>query len=122
MTPQREKAAVARPLKRAEFEIRFANRDAQKGWRDLLATARNATVEAWQHLTAHPLERSARCYPLRADFADVAVGSERLAQWQFKVTDGGRIWFCVSATTTGAKVAGIVYLTRCDPGHPKQTE
>ena len=43
------------PLKRAEVEIRFATREAEKGWTDLLATTRSAVVDAWDYLTATPL-------------------------------------------------------------------
>ncbi|WP_217697458.1 hypothetical protein [Nocardia donostiensis] len=38
---------VPRPLKRSEYVIAFISRDAMKGWPDLLAVARNATVDAW---------------------------------------------------------------------------
>lgn len=38
---------VARPLKKAEYVTVFATRQAQDGWRNCLATARNATVDAW---------------------------------------------------------------------------
>lgn len=38
---------VPRPLKRSEYAITFIAREAQKGWTDCLAMARNATVDAW---------------------------------------------------------------------------
>jgi len=120
------KGPVQRPLKRLEYEVRFANRDAEKGWRDLLAVARNATVDAWDHLTGNPQEFSQRCYPLRADFEHVVINGVRYPQWQYKVTDGGRIWYCVVPSDAKAsarpKVAGVVYLLLCSPGHPKGTE
>lgn len=39
-------AGVRRPLKRSEYTIQFATRQAEKGWTDLLGTTRNAVVEA----------------------------------------------------------------------------
>ena len=124
MSSRRER--LDRPLKPAEYEIRFANRDAEKGWRDVPAVARNATVEAWDHLTAHPHEGSKRCYALRADYAVVNIGGVAYEQWQYKVTDGARIWYCVVPSNPKAKpkpkVAGAVYLFLCSPGHPKGTE
>ena len=124
MSAKRER--VDRPLKPAEYEIRFANRDAEKGWRDLLAVARNATVEAWDYLTVHPHEGSKRCYALKADYAVVNVSGVDYEQWQYKVTDGARVWYCVVPSSLRAKpkprVAGVVYLFLSSPGHPKGTE
>ena len=49
---------VERPRKKSEFEIVFATREAEKGWRDLCATIRGtlgvvtregATYDRWQH-------------------------------------------------------------------------
>ena len=101
MSSRRER--VDRPLKPAEYEIRFANRDAEKGWRDVLAVATHATVEAWAHLTAHPHEGSKRCYALKAAYAVVNIGGVAYEQWQYKVTDGARIWHCVVPSNPKAK-------------------
>lgn len=49
--------ATPRPHKKAEFVIEFATHSAQKGWRDCLAVARNATVDAWDRLTTAPMLR-----------------------------------------------------------------
>lgn len=69
--------AVQRPLKKVEFEVRFATREAEKGWIDARATARNALVDAWDYLTRSPLERCDRCYPLRDDLSTVTIGGKR---------------------------------------------
>lgn len=47
---------------------------------------------------------------------------QNYARYQYKVTDGGRIWFFVDPAQNGAKIAGRVLLERCEPGHPKETE
>lgn len=120
MTARREEV-VARPLKKAEYVIRFGNRTAEAGWRDLCAVARNATVDAWTYLTETPLTRCDRCYPLQADYATLTVAGTVYARWQYKITNGGRIWYWVADDPSG-KRAGVVYLELCSAGHPKGTE
>lgn len=112
---------VARPHKRSEFEIVFITRQAQKGWTDCLAVARNATVEAWERLTTAPNLEDERLYRLRADLATGTYDGKTFERYQYKITNGGRIWYFVQPTPT-AKVAGRVLLERCEPGHPKQTD
>ncbi|MFE1594541.1 hypothetical protein [Nocardia sp. NPDC058705] len=51
-----KKSDVPRPLERTEYEIVFISSEAQKGWIDCLAVARNATVDAWEQFTANPQE------------------------------------------------------------------
>ena len=48
----------------------FATRDAEKGWTNLLATARNATVVAWDTLTRRPtVPTPPGLYQLKGDYA-----------------------------------------------------
>lgn len=114
-------AGTPQPHKRAEFVIEFATRSAQKGWRDCLAVARNATVDAWDRLTTAPMLEDERLYRLKADFATGSDEGKTLDRRQYKVTNGGRIWYFV-VLTPGAKTAGRILLERCEPGHPKETE
>lgn len=65
---------VARPVKRTEFTICLPARQAQDGWRDVLATQRNAVVDAWDFLTRHPLEATASNYPLKGGTGIRQVG------------------------------------------------
>lgn len=117
-------AEVPRPIKRAEWQIVFATSAAQKGWSDLLADARNATTDAWEALTREPTVESARLYQLKGDFAYGTYEGRSYARYQYKVTDGGRIWFFVEPAPKGTKSknAGRVLLERCMTGHPKETE
>ena len=110
--------SVPRPLKKIEFEIRFATREADKGWTDAKATARNALVDAWDFLTHTPLQECVRCYPLKGDLGSVIRGGIVYTRWQYKITDGGRIWYHVESGHTG----GVVYLERVETGHPAETE
>lgn len=112
---------VARPLKKTEYQLVFITRDAAKGWTDCLATVRNAVVEAWEQLTNDPLHESERQYRLREDFATGNYQGTSYARWQYKLSNGARIWYFVD-TTSGAKFAGRVLLERVEPGHPKGTD
>lgn len=86
MSPSRE---APRPHKRAEFAIEFATRSAEKGWRDCLAVARNATVDAWDRLTTAPTLEDERLYRLKADFATGTHDGMTLERWQYKITKAG---------------------------------
>lgn len=111
---------VPRPLKRAEYEVRFATREAEKGWTDLLATSRNAAVDAWDFLTKTPEDRSPRCHPLKGNLAEMTIQGVTLTRWQYEVTGGGRIWYAVGGSAD-KKTAGTVFLERVMPGHPNET-
>jgi len=114
--------AVTHPIKRAEWEIQHASSNARKGWVDTLATARNATIDAWDQLTVDPLAISERMYDLQGslDILQTAAHDTR-PQRQFKITDGGRIWFYAVPAAKGPKAAGTVHLTRVETGHTNET-
>lgn len=113
---------VGRPTKRAEFQIIFISRQAEKGWIDALATSRNAIVDAWDRLTTDPLrEDPKRVYRLKGELAQGRYEGQEFDRYQYKITDSGRIWYFVQSTK-GAKTAGVVLLERCDTGHPRETE
>jgi hypothetical protein len=113
---------VPRPLKRAEYEIVFITSEAQKGWIDCLAAARNATVDAWDTLTREPDAQTPRLYPLKGELRYGTYQGRTYERYQYKITDGGRLWFFVEHAPKGSKNAGRVLLERCLPGHPKETE
>ncbi|MDF3306358.1 hypothetical protein P3H15_15115 [Rhodococcus sp. T2V] len=114
--------SVPRPIERAEWQLVFVTRDAEKGWTDLLATARNATVDAWDTLTLEPAVETPRLYQLKGDYAYGTHNGRNYARYQYKVTNGGRIWFFLDPAPKGGKVDGRVLLERYEPGHPKETE
>ena len=113
---------VPRPLKRSEYAITFIAREAQKGWTDCLAMARNATVDAWDTLTTQPTTESLRLYRLRGDLRYGTYQGQTFERYQYKLTDGARIWYFVEPGAKGAKCAGMILLERCTPAHPKETE
>lgn len=112
---------VPRPHKHSEFELVFITRQAEKGWIDCLAVARNATVDAWDRLTTAPAVEDERLYRLRAELATGTYEGTTFDRYQYKITNGGRIWYFVQLTPS-AKIEGRVMLERCEPGHPRQTD
>ena len=110
-----------RPTKSTEFEVLFITSDAVKGWRDLTATAKNALADAWDCLSRTPLNESERQYKLRAGLGSVAYKGVTYDRWQYKVTNGARIWYLVDQQASD-KHRGSVLLERVSPTHPKETE
>ena len=115
--------SVPRPVKGTEYEIFFGNTAAERGWTDLKASAKNALADAHDYLTAHPGQYdSDRCYQLRGDLSTALVDGVALPQWQYKVTDGARLWYAVDEPNAKAKKPGRVYITKAATGHPNETD
>lgn len=117
MSPKRNER-VAPPAASDEWELRFANGEAAKGWDDLCQQAPENTRKAWTEMRT----RALRCPPTSRHHqlkGSLATGTHRcleLPQWQIEVTGGGRIWYLVDQErrTLWVKAAGT--------GHPKLTD
>jgi hypothetical protein len=107
---------VPRPPKKIEYEIRFATADAQKGWRDLVATIRNSMTETWDFLTRTPLSTTPTNYRLKGELGVIERGGATHERWQHKPTAKGtaRIWFYVHERT--------VFLEQVHTSHPNETK
>lgn len=112
MNPRQE--PVVRPRKKVEYQICFATRQAQKGWTDLLATTRNAVVDAWDFLTRTPLASSESNHPMKGELATVTRDGRAHQRWQHELPGGARIWFYVED--------GVVHLVDVHTHHPNQTK
>lgn len=112
---------VPRPRRRSEYVIVFGTNEAKKSWADLNATARNALVEAWESLTAHPHEQSITCHPLKGELASVVRDGVRHDQWQLELPGGARLWYYV-VPSKDRKSAGTVVLVRVATRHPNETK
>jgi hypothetical protein len=117
-----KESVVPRPLKRAEYLLVFITSQAEKGWVDCLATARNAAVDAWECLTKTPDLESQRLYRLKGDFATGVYRGVTYDRYQYKITDGGRLWYFIERTPKNKKSAGRVLIERCSTAHPKETD
>jgi len=96
----------------------FITRQVEKGWTDCLAATRNATVDAWNRLTTAPTVEDERLYRLSAELASGTYDCKTFDRYQYKVTNGGRIWYFVELTP-GTKLAGRVLLRALRTGTPK---
>lgn len=107
---------VPRPPKKLEYEIRFASVNAQRGWRDLVATIRNPMADSWDFLTRTPLQTTATNYRLRGELETVRREQQSFERWQHKPTAKGtaRIWFYVDGRT--------VHLEQVHTSHPNETK
>ncbi|WP_022879166.1 hypothetical protein [Microbacterium sp. B19] len=107
---------VSRPIKKSEFTIVCASRQAEKGWQDLRATQRNALADAWDFLTRTPHLVTPTNYPLKGELRTVTRAGKTHERWQHKPTLGGsaRIWFYVEGDR--------VYLEDVSTAHPNATK
>lgn len=105
---------VERPSKSTEYQLVFATREAEVGWRNLCATQRNAVVDAWDHLTRDPLHRTPTVHPLRGELGFIVRGGESHERWQCELSGGARIWYFVVDRT--------VHLEQVHTRHPNQTK
>jgi hypothetical protein len=107
---------VAPPPAAEGWDLRYATSDAVKGWEQVCAGATGNARIAWERLTTDPRHRDQRQHPLKGDLGKRSVGGVELEQWQYEVTSGGRLWYCVDDERR------TVGLTDAMPGHPKATE
>lgn len=107
---------VPRPAKKSEYELKFATRQAQKGWRDLVAQVRNPMSTTWDFLTRTPQTETPTNYPLEGPLAVVTRAGKTFDRWQHKPTakGDGRVWFYVDGNT--------VYLEEVHTAHPNETK
>lgn len=108
------RAALDRPAKSTDFEIVAMTTHAQRGWRDLAATRRNALAEAWDLLTADPTRISPAMHPLRGDLQFVTHDGASHEQWQLELAGGARIWYFVHERS--------VRLVKVHTRHPNETK
>ncbi|MHA7299013.1 hypothetical protein [Pseudarthrobacter sp. MDT3-1] len=80
-----KRSGVPRPLKKAEFEIQFGASQAEKAWKDLLATTRNSVVDAWDFLTKTPLEESAKNHQLKGELSTLTHKGGTFGRWQHEL-------------------------------------
>jgi mRNA-degrading endonuclease RelE of RelBE toxin-antitoxin system len=116
MAKRRER--IAPPPRRDGFEIRCYDNDARKGWEELERNRPVQLRDAWDTLERSPAPHppTHRQHPLRGSLAMVRIDGETFQQWQFEVTSGGRIWYCVDGEKR------IVWVTEASVKHPKKTE
>ncbi|OEI67603.1 hypothetical protein [Curtobacterium sp. ER1/6] len=98
---------MPRPLRTTEYTILLANRAAEQGWRDVVATQRNAVAAAWDRLTTDPLTEDLACHALRGELGVVTHSGRQWVRRQFELKRGARIWSTVDEETRTVHVLAV---------------
>jgi hypothetical protein len=116
--PAKRGDRAAPPPRPGEYDVRFANTDAAKGWEELCRQAPGNTRTAHDTIRADPCPTtpSPRHHRLRHDRGWGSHDGKTLEQWQYEVTSGGRIWYLVDPDRD------IAWVTYAGTGHPKATD
>lgn len=109
---------AAPPAGPGEWEVRFADNDAARGWEELCRQAPASTLAAWTTMRRHPtpIAQSSRQHRLHYDLALRTLKGQVLDHWQIEVTGSGRIWYLVDPDKA------TIWIDYAGPGHPKATE
>lgn len=117
MSPKRGDR-VAPPPGLGEWEIRFLENAAAKGWEELCSQSPGNTLAAWMMMRRSPAPpvRSPRHHRLKDELATRTLKGRILDHWQIEVTGAARIWYIADADTK------TVWIDHAGPGHPKATD
>ena len=105
---------VPRPTKSTEYTIVFASRQAASGWKDVLASQKNAVVDAWELLTTDPIGESRTRHQLKGTLGTLVHNGTIHRRYQYELNGGARIWYFVVDRT--------VHLENVHTRHPNQTK
>ena len=112
----KRKERVAPPPTAGGWDFRFATNEAVTGWDQVCSAAAANARTAWERITADPRQRDSRQHPLKGSLGSRTVNGVDIEQWQYEVTAGGRIWYCIDDDRR------TVWMTNASVGHPKATE
>lgn len=117
MSPKRGDR-VAPPPGPGEWDIRFRDNEAARGWEELCQQAPGNVLDAstLMRRTPIPVVQSPRQHRLKGRLRSGALKGRTLDRWQIEVTGAGRIWYLPDSET------GTVWVEEAGPGHPKATE
>jgi hypothetical protein len=114
MAKRRER--VAPPPRPGGWDFRYATNTAASGWGKVCSAAPGNARTAWERITNDPRQRDSRQHPLKGALGIRLVNGTPMEQWQYEVTGGGRLWYCIDDDHK------TVCLTEALTGHPKATE
>jgi hypothetical protein len=109
---------VAPPPGRGDWDVRFADNEAARGWDELCQQAPGNTLDAWATMRRNPAPpmSSPRQQRLKRDLATRTLKGQALDHWQLEVTGAGRVWYLVDHESH------TVWIDHAGPGHPKATD
>lgn len=116
MSPRRGER-VAPPPGPGDWDIRFHNNEAARGWEELCRQAPGNALSAWRIMRRNPTPWTAspRHQRLHGRLATLKVGDKSCDHWQIEVTRGGRVWYLVDTDKA------TIWIDYAGPGHPKAT-
>ena len=117
MSPKRGDRA-APPPGPGQWDVRFKESEAARGWEELSRQAPGNTLAAWETMRrapAPPMD-SPRHHRLKGSLATGRVKGCALDRWQIEVTGAGRIWYLVDPESS------TVWIDHAGPGHPRATD
>jgi mRNA-degrading endonuclease RelE of RelBE toxin-antitoxin system len=95
LSPKR-KERVAPPAVAGEWDVRFGETAAAKGWDELCQRAAGNTRAAYEQMRFQPRPpEDSRHKRLRGSLGTRKLDSRELEQWQIEVMGGARIWYLV---------------------------
>lgn len=112
----KRKDRIAPPPAKDGWDFRFATSEAVKGWDEVCAAVPANARAAWEQITSEARNRDHRQHRLKGGLGTRIVNGKTMEQWQYEVTSGGRLWYCIDDERR------TVWLTDAMPGHPKVTE
>ncbi|MFG2671781.1 hypothetical protein [Streptomyces sp. NPDC048445] len=108
---------AAPPAPEGQWEVRFADAAAAKGWENLGRQARSNTYRAWTTMRTDPRPTAEvpRHHRLKGSLAHGTHRGQTCEQWQIEVTGGGRVWYLLDTA------ADTCWITFASTGHPRAT-
>ncbi|MEU5153141.1 hypothetical protein [Glycomyces sp. NPDC021274] len=117
MSPKRGDR-IAPPPTEHEYDLRFADAAAVKGWEDLERQVSANLRRAWDVLRTDPRSKTnpTRQHRLKGELGTGTCKGVVCERWQYEVTGGGRLWYLIDDDSR------TVWLVFAGTGHPKLTD
>jgi hypothetical protein len=107
-----------RPPPEDQWDVRFGTGEAVVGWEELRHHALANTRRCLETLRTDPRSGAGhdRQHRLRGDLATHRHNGRQLEQWEYEVTNGGRVRYVIDNHNR------VVWLIYASPRHPKDTD
>jgi hypothetical protein len=105
---------VPPPPAEGEWDLRYATKESL-AFAEMERQFPGNCAEAKARLKIAPTTRSDVQKRLRGSLGKRTIGGVQLDQWQYDISSGARLWYCVDPDKR------IVWLTLAATGHPRAT-
>lgn len=97
-----------------EWDLRYATKESL-AFAEMETQFSGTCAKAKARLKVAPTTRSDVQKPLRGTLAQRSVGGVQMQQWQYDISSGARLWYCVDPNHR------VVWLTLAATDHPRAT-